>query len=150
MTEHDPLDLDHPIDLPQFMTNGSHEQKKADMRERVMRIPLPVEAAVQAASLGIERMPEAPIEADVIQRVAQRIGDNGHATHHGAVTQAIKETMRELGINWKLLQPYQKEALETIATKIGRILAGDIEIEKNWADIAEVATMTQHYMAASK
>jgi hypothetical protein len=43
--------------------------------------------------------------------------------------------------NWKRLAPYQKEALEMKAHKIGRILNGDPDYSDSWIDIAGYAQL---------
>lgn len=43
--------------------------------------------------------------------------------------------------NWELLQPFQVEALEMIAHKIGRILNGDPNYDDSWVDIAGYAKL---------
>lgn len=50
-----------------------------------------------------------------------------------ATIQAIKDTMH-VSHNWPTLHPGQKEALELIATKIGRILTGDPGHLDHWQD----------------
>lgn len=43
--------------------------------------------------------------------------------------------------NWAALAPDQKEALDMIANKIGRILNGDPDYEDSWRDIAGYAQL---------
>lgn len=51
--------------------------------------------------------------------------------------QAIKTAYGTLAA----LSPYQREALEMIATKIGRVLTGNPDNEDSWRDIAGYATL---------
>ena len=53
---------------------------------------------------------------------------------HAQLTQRLKKVMRD-GRNWPFLPAYQKEALEMIAHKIGRLLNGDWTYEDNLVDI---------------
>ena len=54
---------------------------------------------------------------------------------HAEITQELKEVMYATP-NWELLFPDQKEALEMVAHKIGRILNGDPNYDDSWVDIA--------------
>jgi len=56
------------------------------------------------------------------------------------IVQALKTTMME-GKNWDKLRPYQKEALEMIQHKIGRMLNGDPMYEDNVEDILGYAKL---------
>jgi hypothetical protein len=63
-----------------------------------------------------------------------------HATYgafktHASITQSIKLQMH-LTPNWVKLSDSQKEALEMIAHKIGRILNGDPNFHDSWIDIS--------------
>jgi hypothetical protein len=42
---------------------------------------------------------------------------------------------------WQAMTPAQRHALTLIATKIGRILAGDPDFRDHWVDIAGYATL---------
>jgi hypothetical protein len=54
------------------------------------------------------------------------------------ITQRLKLIMGEYK-NWRQLNHDQREALEMIAHKIGRILAGDPNYKDHWDDIAGYA-----------
>lgn len=64
----------------------------------------------------------------------------GAFTGHAAITQSLKDTMAATP-NWSKLQPDQKEALEMVAHKIGRILNGDPDYDDSWVDIAGYARL---------
>ncbi|ADV47060.1 hypothetical protein [Nitratifractor salsuginis] len=59
---------------------------------------------------------------------------------HAAVTQSLKDTMKFYP-GWRELSPSQKEALEMIAHKIGRIINGDPDYIDSWDDIAGYAKL---------
>lgn len=59
----------------------------------------------------------------------------GAFSHHAEITQRLKSVMRETG-NWERLTPSQKESLEMVVHKIGRILNGDPNYDDSWVDIA--------------
>lgn len=68
-----------------------------------------------------------------------------HTTHgdyavHADITQRLKIVMR-LQPGWLRLNAMQGEALEMIAHKIGRILAGKPDFQDHWDDIAGYARL---------
>ena len=67
--------------------------------------------------------------------LAEREKRYGSFAKHSALTQDLKYFMREMP-KWDDLAPDQKEALEMIAHKIGRILNGDPDYDDSWKDIA--------------
>ena len=56
------------------------------------------------------------------------------------ITQSLKDTMRDVD-GWNNLTASQKEALDMIQHKIGRILNGDPTYDDSWKDIAGYATL---------
>lgn len=56
------------------------------------------------------------------------------------IMQSLKDTMREVD-GWNNLTASQKEALDMIQHKIGRILNGDPTYDDSWKDIAGYATL---------
>ena len=64
----------------------------------------------------------------------------GKFTGHAKITQDIKVLMRDKA-NWWCLEDDQKEALDMIAHKLGRILNGDPHYEDSWRDIAGYAQL---------
>lgn len=67
----------------------------------------------------------------------------GRFDRHAMITQHLKNTMQSQP-NWLILHHDQKEALEMIAHKIGRILNGDPDYEDSWADIAGYAKLVSN------
>ena len=59
----------------------------------------------------------------------------GKFTSHAFITQSLKDVMKA-SPNWDILSPSQKESLEMMAHKIGRILNGDPNYSDSWLDIA--------------
>lgn len=64
----------------------------------------------------------------------------GHFNGHAAITQNLKDVMRATD-NWGRLTSAQKESLEMVAHKIGRILNGDPNYADSWHDIAGYASL---------
>lgn len=66
--------------------------------------------------------------------LTERGSTHGNFTDNSKTAQQIKSVMRR-GANWNDLAPHQAEALDMIAHKIGRILAGDYNFLDHWADL---------------
>ena len=62
---------------------------------------------------------------------------------HAIVTWQIKHAMQSHK-NWEALTASQKEALDMIAHKIGRIMNGDPNYADSWHDIAGYATLVEN------
>lgn len=58
----------------------------------------------------------------------------GEFTVHSQITQDLKKVMHA-SPRWAQLQPDQKEALEMVQHKIGRILNGDPSYIDSWTDV---------------
>lgn len=67
----------------------------------------------------------------------------GKFTGHAAITQKLKDVMYTHNdwAGWEALANDQKEALEMITHKIGRILNGDPNYADSWIDIAGYAKL---------
>lgn len=78
----------------------------------------------------------------------------GNFMEHARICQLLKETMKSRGeegrAGWWRLQADQKQALETIADKIARILNGDPDYIDNWHDIAGYATLIEQRLTKEK
>jgi len=77
------------------------------------------------------------IEATLTERGSRY----GVYTEHARITQDIKTVMAKTP-KWGNLEPHQKETLEMIAHKIGRILNGDPNYHDSWHDIVGYAKLT--------
>ena len=94
--------------------------------------------SIERAS-NTQKRPQSPPIAEVLVERGTRYGP---FAGHASLTQDIKRAMRgELGhgaaygSKWKGLTDSQREALEMIAHKIGRILNGDPNYLDSWVDI---------------
>lgn len=65
-------------------------------------------------------------------------GDYGD---HARMSQMLKNIMAS-GVKWKDLEDHEKETLEMVAHKIGRILSGDPHYHDHWHDIVGYATLS--------
>jgi hypothetical protein len=71
----------------------------------------------------------------------ERKKTHGDYANHAYITQELKGVMRATGIKWNELKDMEKEALEMIVHKIGRILSGNPHYKDHWDDIAGYATL---------
>ena len=66
----------------------------------------------------------------------------GKFKDHAEVTQTLKAVFRaKMGEKWDRLADDQKECLEMIAHKLGRIINGDPDYADSWHDIAGYAQL---------
>lgn len=76
------------------------------------------------------------------QTLAERGNRYGDFTDHARICQNLKRTMcAEAG--WDRLTDVQKQSLEVIADKVGRILSGDPNYADNWHDIQGYAKLAE-------
>lgn len=72
--------------------------------------------------------------------LVERETTHGDFKNNAASAQSLKTTFR-LFDGWDRCNPQQRESLDLIATKIGRILAGDPNHEDHWKDIEGYASL---------
>lgn len=72
--------------------------------------------------------------------IAERGTRYGKFKDGAEIMQSLKDTMRDVD-GWNNLTASQKEALDMIQHKIGRILNGDPTYDDSWKDIAGYATL---------
>lgn len=72
--------------------------------------------------------------------ITERGSRYGKFKDGAAIMQELKFAMREVD-GWHNLTPSQREALDMIQHKIGRILNGDPTYDDSWKDIAGYATL---------
>jgi hypothetical protein len=77
---------------------------------------------------------------DINATLSERESRYGNFLYHAEITQTLKDVMYATP-KWALLLPDQRECLEMIAHKIGRILNGDPHYADSWHDIAGYATL---------
>ena len=76
------------------------------------------------------------------ETLQDRLKTHGEFREHAVVTQNLKDCVRPL-TNWRKLSLSQREALDMIAHKIGRILAGNPNEPDHWHDIAGYASLVE-------
>lgn len=72
--------------------------------------------------------------------IAERGSRYGKFKDGADIMQSLKDVMREVD-GWNNLTASQKEALDMIQHKVGRILNGDPNYDDSWKDIAGYATL---------
>lgn len=80
------------------------------------------------------------VSMDIRDILAQRGQTHGHYPNHAAITQHMKDWFRAQH-NWAALSNAQKETLDMIAHKIGRVLAGDPTHVDHYKDISGYAEL---------
>lgn len=78
---------------------------------------------------------------DINAILAERGKTHGPYREHAAVTQNLKAAMVN-STQWEHLDGHERETLEMIAHKMGRILSGSPHYEDHWRDIAGYATLS--------
>lgn len=73
-------------------------------------------------------------ETDVDAVLTERGSRYGVFMDHAIITQTLKDIMRRTP-KWDHMADDQKEALEMVAHKIGRILNGDPNYHDSWLDL---------------
>lgn len=92
-----------------------------------------------------ELIPEEKASVTIIsnstdQLITERGTRYGKFKYGADIMQSLKDTMRDVD-GWNNLTASQKEALDMIQHKIGRILNGDPTYDDSWKDIAGYATL---------
>lgn len=83
---------------------------------------------------------------DIATTLAERGERYGQFHHTAAIAQSIKSAMWH-SPNWLVLADDQREALDMIANKLGRILNGDADYGDSWHDIAGYSTLIANRLA---
>ena len=79
--------------------------------------------------------------SDIRDTLTQRGTTHGDYGDHADITQRLKDLMR-CGRTYGRLVPHERETLDMIAHKIGRIVSGDPHFHDHWHDIAGYATLS--------
>ena len=72
--------------------------------------------------------------------LSERRGTHGEFSENARIAQALKDVMRD-SEGWERLTPSEREALEMIVHKVGRILTGDPHFPDHWHDVAGYARL---------
>ena len=80
---------------------------------------------------------------DVQSTLNVRGNSHGDFRENGRIMQALKDVVRNAG-HWPKLQSHQREAIDMICHKIGRVLCGNPNHADHWHDIAGYATLCEN------
>lgn len=80
------------------------------------------------------------VEGTVDALIDERATTHGDFARASVMVQAVKGLFRQAP-NWHEMPPAFQEALDMMASKMGRVLYGDPEFEDHWADIAGYAQL---------
>jgi hypothetical protein len=83
------------------------------------------------------------------QTLTERGTRYGDFADHAHITQNIKRAMAD-SPNWEKLADDQREALEMVAHKIGRILNGDPNYIDSWHDIIGYTRLVEQRLEVAK
>lgn len=79
--------------------------------------------------------------------LAERGGRYGDFIDNAAIAQQLKDVMHS-SPHWEHLMSDQKEALDVAASKISRILTGDVMYRDNWHDLVGYFKLVDDRMQA--
>lgn len=105
--------------------NLEEEIESLDLRSRELFTPKPASTTA------------APSTEQILK---ERNKVHGDFYYDAYMAQTLKDTLHS-STNWPHLSYVQREALELICTKIGRICVGDHNHKDHWDDIAGYATL---------
>lgn len=74
------------------------------------------------------------------QIIELRARTHGDYEQNASTAQSLKEMFRQSS-GWGNLKPQQRESLDLIATKLGRILSGDPQHADHWLDLGGYAKL---------
>jgi hypothetical protein len=100
--------------------------------------PFPPESKIRATEQEFNCVIKGPVPIEEI--LNEREETHGKFEDHAAITDVIKFDMQQSS-NWSTLGSMKREALDMIAHKIGRILAGNPNVKDHWDDIAGYAKL---------
>lgn len=85
---------------------------------------------------------------DTKKILSEREKTHGNFADVAAMSQQIKTAM-SMSKNWLVLNVAQREALESIAMKIARVLSGDRNFRDHWEDIGGYAKLGEEWSNTS-
>jgi hypothetical protein len=103
-------------------------------------VNLPSKEGVAPSEYAEQQRAKARFDASIDATLAERGSRYGEFEDGAAIMQSLKGVMKSTD-GWTRLSPPQREALEMIQHKIGRILNGDPNYADSWVDIAGYAKL---------
>lgn len=136
-----------PITLLQldglFKTKHTDLDSKQQLEQRVVESFGDVDLNNKSGS--VEFFDAVEIKETIIERTA----NYGEFEVNSKVMQGMKK-LAKTGSSWDKMSSYQKEAVEMILHKIGRIVCGDPDYIDSWHDIAGYAKLVEDILESAK
>lgn len=127
------------IPIKQYWELNQAKEELLDLKfPNIPSEPFPPESKIRATEQEFNCVIKGPVPIEEI--LNEREETHGKFEDHAAITDAIKFDMQQSS-NWSTLGSMKREALDMIAHKIGRILAGNPNVKDHWDDIAGYATL---------
>jgi hypothetical protein len=89
------------------------------------------------------------VGTDINTTLSIRQGTHGDFRTNGYIMQKLKDQLRAMD-GWKKLSPEQREALDMICHKMGRILTGNPNEPDHWHDISGYAKLVENIIRTGK
>lgn len=70
----------------------------------------------------------------------ERQNTHGDYNEVARISQSIRNVLKS-GVNWKSMNDCQREALEMICSKLGRVMSGNYNFKDHWDDISGYAKL---------
>ena len=108
-----------------------------------------MEALARWVDYNLEPKPEQsagcgpPAPHTVEDTLKERAATHGKYPDHAQCSQELKDVVRKFQMSWSRLTHCQREALDMIVHKIGRVIAGNADHADHWHDIAGYATLVE-------
>lgn len=107
---------------------------------RPAKNPYQIDPNYQAREIDLSPLRRLPEDGSLTATLAERGSRYGAFSTHATITQGLKDIMKG-SPKWRALADDQREALEMIQHKVGRILNGDPNYADSWIDIAGYAKL---------
>ena len=126
------------IPISQFWDLMQAKEELLDLKFPDTPTSFPIGSKVEVTEQEFDSVVSGHVPIEEI--LAEREKTTGDFGTHAAITDAIKYHMHNAS-QWNYLSAMQRESLDMIAHKIGRILAGNPDFRDHWDDIAGYATL---------
>ena len=90
-----------------------------------------------------------PDAVEVKETISNRTANYGEFEVNSKIMQDMKDAAKS-GSSWDKMSSYQKESIEMILHKVGRIVCGDPDYIDSWHDIAGYAKLVEDILDSAK
>ena len=92
---------------------------------------------------------DTPLPSDVNSTLSTRGNSHGDFIQNGRVMQDLKDLIRT-GPSYSQLTSYQREAVDMICHKLGRIVCGNPNFTDHWHDICGYSQLVENILTTGK